>query len=890
MAKPVVLMVAEKPSIAHAIAEALNRGKWETRTGVSRSLPVHEVEGEFEGKAVVFRITAVVGHVYSIDFDDAFQSWDRTEPADLFFTATTRKKSANPKARVERHLKTEAKGASGLVLWLDCDREGENICFEVLDLVSHLLPDARTSPFSRPVFRAHFSAVTRAEVTRAMASLGEPNRNEALAVDARQELDLRVGVAFTRFLTKFMTARYADLNTSVVSYGPCQTPTLNFVVSRRDDIVSFTPEPFWTLTARIVVSSSGDEGGFRGSALPLAWDRGRVFDEEVVRAYATLIETEASGGSPPGEGPAMSVTCLDVKTKRRKKPRPAALNTVGLLKVCSAGLGIGPKAAMSIAERLYIQGYISYPRTETTTYPPGFELVETLETQADSPIWGPYVSSILRNGHTKPKPGVDAGDHPPIVPMAVATEEELGGGDTWRVYDYVARHFIATVSPDCVYEAVSAVMALGSETFSTEGARVVDEGFTAVLPSMAPKGRALPVLIPGESYQVRSLDVTEGRTEPPPLLSESELISLMEKHGIGTDASIAVHINNITERGYAKIVGGRRLEPTTLGITLIHGFFRVDPELVTPTVRSSVESQLDLIASGAADKGDLVAHILSSFAAKFAFLADSIALMNELFEANFSLVSASGKPLSRCGRCYRVMKVLYRPNRLHCGMCNETYSLPNNAAIKLFQEKRCPLDDFEMVLVTFGGKKGKQLLVCPYCFNNPPYAAPPGGGGMTCDSCALEGCPHAGESHHLLGPCRAVNTSDDVDESEYGKPCVGSLYLEATSKPMWKAHCSVCRALVHLPEFVYNVRPVPKQDPCSSCGSIQVHIEFHQDKSPIPGMTAMTACIWCDDFIAAQVETSTAVNKHKMFHRGKGKKGRRGRGRKRGKLDHLLRH
>jgi DNA topoisomerase III len=92
-------------------------------------------------------------------------------------------------AHVKKHLFDCAKGCSHIVLWLDCDREGENICFEVLDCAVPALSHARPSRF---IWRARFSAISAPEITSAMANLGEPNENEALAVDARQELDLKV--------------------------------------------------------------------------------------------------------------------------------------------------------------------------------------------------------------------------------------------------------------------------------------------------------------------------------------------------------------------------------------------------------------------------------------------------------------------------------------------------------------------------------------------------------------------------------------------------------------------------------------------------------------------------------------------------------------------------
>jgi DNA topoisomerase III len=90
-------------------------------------------------------------------------------------------------AHVKRHLQECAKGCQHIVPWLDCDREGENICFEVLECCGPYLRGA----FGKHVWRAKFSAISAQELHAAMAKLGEPNENEALAVDARQELDLK---------------------------------------------------------------------------------------------------------------------------------------------------------------------------------------------------------------------------------------------------------------------------------------------------------------------------------------------------------------------------------------------------------------------------------------------------------------------------------------------------------------------------------------------------------------------------------------------------------------------------------------------------------------------------------------------------------------------------
>lgn len=98
----------------------------------------------------------------------------------------------------------------------------------------------------------------------------------------------------------------------------------------------------------------------------------------------------------------------------------------------------------------------------------------------------------------------------------------------------------------------------------------------------------MPSFQEGEELLFEEVDLRQDKTTPPGNLTESELISLMEKHGIGTDASIAVHVNNICERNYVKVETGRRIAPTELGITLIKGYQNIDEELCQPQVRKRV--------------------------------------------------------------------------------------------------------------------------------------------------------------------------------------------------------------------------------------------------------------------------------------------------------------
>uniref|UniRef100_A0A8C0DH44 DNA topoisomerase n=1 Tax=Balaenoptera musculus TaxID=9771 RepID=A0A8C0DH44_BALMU len=112
-------------------------GSMSSRKGLNGTCSVHEYTGTFTGQLVRFKMTSVCGHVMTLDFLGKYNKWDKVDPAELFSQAPTEKKEANPKLNMVKFLQVEGKGCDYIVLWLDCDKEGENICFEKR---SHSLP------------------------------------------------------------------------------------------------------------------------------------------------------------------------------------------------------------------------------------------------------------------------------------------------------------------------------------------------------------------------------------------------------------------------------------------------------------------------------------------------------------------------------------------------------------------------------------------------------------------------------------------------------------------------------------------------------------------------------------------------------------------------------
>ncbi|CAE8677979.1 unnamed protein product, partial [Polarella glacialis] len=164
-------------------------------------------------------------------------------------------------------------------------------------------------PTDENIYRAQFSALTESEMTRALNTLGRPNKYMSMAVDARQEMDLKIGCSFTRLLTNQLLSGckqkfYRDLR--VISYGPCQTPTLWFCVRRHHEIQNFERRSFWTPWLTLAVPGIGQ--------CDFEWSEGHTFDQ----GQATQIEQAVRSGTPVAVG---------LSSEQKSVRRPMGLNT-----------------------------------------------------------------------------------------------------------------------------------------------------------------------------------------------------------------------------------------------------------------------------------------------------------------------------------------------------------------------------------------------------------------------------------------------------------------------------------------------------------------------------------------------------------------------------------
>ncbi|XP_058013466.1 DNA topoisomerase 3-alpha isoform X2 [Ahaetulla prasina] len=533
---------------------------------------------------------------------------------------------------IKRTLEREVQLCQALVIWTDCDREGENIGFEIIHVCKAVKPNLQ-------VFRARFSEITPRAIRSACENLTQPDPNVSDAVEVRQELDLRIGAAFTRFQTLRLQKIFPEvLAEQLISYGSCQFPTLGFVVERFKAIQAFVQETFY----RIKVTHDHEEG-----TVDFNWKRHRLFNHT-----ACLVLYQMCMEAP-------RATVLEVGSKPKSKWRPLPLDTVELEKLASRKLKINAKETMKIAEKLYTQGYISYPRTETNIFPKDLNLSQLVQLQTQDPHWGAFAQRILDQGGPTPRQGTKSDQaHPPIHPTKHAGN--LQGNDQ-RLYEFIVRHFLACCSEDAKGQETTVEIQISNERFVAHGLMVLARNYLEVYPYERWSDKVIPLYEEGSCFQPTTVEMVEGETSPPQLLTEADLISLMEKHGIGTDATHAEHIETIKSRMYVGLTPDQRFLPGHLGMGLVEGYDSMGYEMSKPDLRAELENDLKLICEGKRDKSVVLREQIQKYKQVFVAAVAKAKKLDEALAQYFGemaqvaqeedIYPAMPDPVRKCPQC-----------------------------------------------------------------------------------------------------------------------------------------------------------------------------------------------------------------------------------------------
>ncbi|KAG9286855.1 hypothetical protein G9A89_012405 [Geosiphon pyriformis] len=652
------LCVAEKPSVAKSVAHILANCLAHTtpQTGSSENQYIKNYTFSFQdnsGNRNEVTVTAVLGHLTSIDFTSG-HGWSDCNPIALF-DAPIETKILEAMIGVAQNLKNKVWSANCLMIWTDCDREGENIGKEVVEVCRQRNPRII-------IKRARFSAIEsrailNAWLTSVNSSQEQLDMHQSDAVEARMELDLRVGAAFTRYQTLGFQKEFQRLDSEgVISFGPCQIPTLGFVVDRWEQRENFTVEKYWYI--EVIIKHQNKEVNFR-------WVKEQYQNEIQINEannnqktkteYNCYVELFVDAYIVMLSGKDAIIDMVKSVPKSKWKPRP--LTTVELLKLAARFLRLNSQSAMISAERLYNQGFITYPRTDTDQFPPNTDfkgIIGELKGGAEAELnrgqnnstdqgafdWIPFAESLLNDKFRTPRNGQkNDGAHPPIHPIRYPSSY-LQHREDQDLYNFILKYFLASCADDAKGQETIVEIKVEEETFRATGLVILERNWLEVYPYEKWGERDIPNFRDGQIYKDPIVLKKEGRTTAPELLTEADLITCLYENGIGTDATISEHISKIFIRNYAdKLREGQKeyIYPLELGLALIHGYREIGYEssLSKPFLRRKLEEELQQICDNQKTKGEVVATFVDKYRNMYSMTVQEEAKIIQAFMRHF---------------------------------------------------------------------------------------------------------------------------------------------------------------------------------------------------------------------------------------------------------------
>jgi DNA topoisomerase-3 len=587
---PKTLVIAEKPSVGRDLARVLPG-------------PFAKHEGYLEGPEHV--LTWAVGHLVQLaepdEYDAKFKKWrmaDLPIVPDKFKLVVRDERSKKQMSVVTQLLRRD--DVDQVINACDAGREGELI-------FAYLYEKAGSK---KPVQRLWLSSMTKAAMQRAFEELRPASEFAQLeaAARSRSESDWIVGMNATRAATIRLRSSFDG----AVSLGRVQTPTLAIITRREEEIRAFKPEPYWLVDA-LFAAAPGDrlyEGRYHDGPRP------RLATAEQADAIVAAVRGQT------GE-----ITQLECK--QRKERPPLLYDLTSLQREANSRFGFTARRTLAAAQRCYEEHKVlTYPRTSSRYLTS--DMIAELK-----PIAG-HVGGAGREYQTAAAyvQGLDmlplarvvaddrVGDHHAIIPTNSTHNLEKLSDDDRRIYDLVARRFLAVFHPEAVFENTKVETTVAGHVFRTRGKVLLVPGWRGVYGELAGGGdtaedddegrdQQLPKLERGEDVETRDVSAAEKETKPPRRFSDASLLAAMEtagklvddeelreamkESGIGTPATRASIIERLIDVGYVER-DGRALVATEKGLNVIR--LLGDHPLTSPSLTGDWEQRLGKIERG----------------------------------------------------------------------------------------------------------------------------------------------------------------------------------------------------------------------------------------------------------------------------------------------------
>ncbi|MDP2284285.1 MAG: type I DNA topoisomerase, partial [Pseudohongiella sp.] len=465
------------------------------------------------------------------------------------------------KEKVVAELKKLAKSADTIYLATDLDREGEAIAWHLKEAIG-----GDESRYRRVVF----NEITKKAIKEAFSHPGELDMRYVEAQQARRFLDRVVGF----MVSPLLWAKVAR----GLSAGRVQSVAMRLIVEREREIRAFIPEEFWELFAD---TRTSHKAALRLQVVKQAGENFRPGNGKDTAAAQALLQQAQFIVSGREDKPTSS------------KPKPPLITST-LQQAASTRLGFGVKKTMTLAQRLYEAGYITYMRTDSTNL--SADAVAMCRSYIEEQFGKKYLPEApiqysARDGAQEA--------HEAIRPTDVNTlHTQLSGmeRDAERLYALIWAHFVACQMPPARYLSSQITVMAADFELRTKGRIMQFDGYLKVLPSKE-EDVVLPDVSAGEKLTLEQLEPKQHFTKPSPRYTEASLVKELEKRGIGRPSTYAAIISTIQERGYVK-VESRRFYAQKMGDIVAERLEESFTDLMDYDFTAKMESSLDEVAAG----------------------------------------------------------------------------------------------------------------------------------------------------------------------------------------------------------------------------------------------------------------------------------------------------
>lgn len=674
------MLITEKPSAAKRIADALNDEKSPVKHE-EYGVPYYDVVRNGERIIVV----PAIGHLYSVAQKD--KGW--TYP--VFQTKWVPAYVVNKKAKnTESFIKVISKlskEAKNFISATDFDIEGSQIAYCVLKY-------ACGEQSLNKAQRMKFSTLTNRDIVEAFNSLS-PTLDWGLieAGRTRHEIDWIYGINLSRAM--ILSLKKASGMYKALSTGRVQGPTLAFIAEREKKIRSFVPRPYWTINA--IASINGEK-------YSLEYSQRKILVRK--EAEAVVMDCDKKIG-----------VISQIQTRKSAQPPPVPFDIGTLQSEAYSNFRFTPSRTLRIAERLYLDALISYPRTSSQKIPPSIDTRSILKSLSSIKQYSEMINELLSREKLVPTQGKKEDPaHPPIHPTGNIPEKKLSE-DERKIFDLVVRRFLAIFGEPSIRESLKIEVNINGHLFYLRGRRILEPGWQKYYsPYVKSEEIILPQLSKGQEVKLDLIEIIDKYTSPPPRYNPKSVLKLMENQHIGTKATRAEIIDTLYSRGY---ITGERIVMTPLGFSVINLLSKYCSEVLSVELTRELEQEMDEIEIQKKTRQEVIIDAVE----KLTPILKEFRLKEEAIGQGLSeAITSLRKEQSTVGTCpickSGLLTITYsrktRKRFIGCsnywtGNCNFSVPIPQKGIIEV-TEKNCPYCGFPIILIR--GVRKRPWNVC----------------------------------------------------------------------------------------------------------------------------------------------------------------------------------